>query len=306
MSLTLPKLVRLAIWARQQKRKKFPTHGNYDITSRCTYRCEHCYFYKSYPEDRAQKDLTDKQWCQKFTDDFKNGIRYAYLTGGEPALRPKVIKLADAIFNMVVIFSNGTVKIDPQIRRSIFVSLDGPRQIHAQIRGADAWDKVMANTKDDKRVLFTCTLSTTNDQAIEEVYQIAKRQNVCGVMFGFYTSDKKDFRSDPLYLSGERRKKALAKLAELIKRDPRYVFVTPKMLKVYRDQRHKNRCSFHLKNGSALSYYPDGRRKSQCVVGEEANCDCCGCPQPVAVYAAGQLDWRALSLAEKFLRVQLP
>lgn len=303
--LTFPELAKLAHWAWKQKGKKHPAHGNYDLTSRCTYRCEHCYFYRSYQDDRGQHDLTDEQWRRKFETDYRAGVRYAYLTGGEPALRPQVIKMADEIFDLVVIFSNGTVKIDPAIRRSIFISLDGPRAIHAKIRGADFWDKIMANTKDDQRVLFTCTLSTTNDRYIEEVYQIAKKQNVCGIMFGFYTSNRDDFEADPLYLRGARRERALSKLAELIKRDPDYIFVTKKMLQVYRDHRHVPDCTFNVAHGSVLSCYPDGRPKKLCVVGEGANCRSCGCPQPVAVYASRHGDFRAWALGKKFLAIQL-
>jgi len=305
MALTFRKLAKLGIWTLRQRGKSHPTHGNYDITGRCTFRCEHCYFYRSYGDERGKNDLTDEQWLARFKADYAAGIRYAYITGGEPALRQNIIKMADNIFDFVVIFSNGTIKIDPAIKRSIFVSLDGPKDVHAKIRGCDAWDKIMANTKGDPRILFTCTLSTTNDKYIDEIYQIAKRQNVCGIMYGFYTPHSENARQDPLYLYGQRRERAIQKLSRLMKSDPDYVFVTKKILQVYRDQRHAPTCSFNVKFGGVVSYYPDGRTKKLCVVGETANCSSCGCPQPVATYCARHLDWRAIKLGEKFLRIQL-
>lgn len=305
MMFTLTKLTRLGLWALKQKKVDHPVHGNYDITSRCNFHCEHCYFYRSYPDQSGKNDLSDKEWQEKFAADYEAGVRYAYITGGEPALRLRVVAAADRIFDIVVIFSNGTIKIDPRIKRSIFVSLDGPRAVHARIRGRDYYDRIMQNTKDDRRVLFTCTLSTTNARYIEETYQIAKAQRVCGIMFGFYTAARADFKNDPLYLSGAKREEALRVLSRLHHDDPNFVFVTPKMLAVFRDQRHAPDCNFNAAFGSAVSYYPDGRRKTQCVVGEGANCQSCGCPQPVAVYCGRHFDWQALKLGEKFLKVQL-
>lgn len=130
---------------------KKPQRANFDITWKCNLNCEHCY-WKKY--SHGKKELTDEEWEDIFRRHRKEGIKYVTLTGGEPSLRKNIIETAAKIFDGVFIVSNGTSKISEGINSRIFVSLDGNREIHNKIRGANIFDKVIQNIKDDKRVVI--------------------------------------------------------------------------------------------------------------------------------------------------------
>ena len=149
---------------RIKEEEHFPHYVNYDITSQCNLNCEHCYWRKTF---NSREELPDEEWARIFLEHRKRGVTGAYLTGGEPALRLNVIRIANCIFNGMGIISNGTVKIPEYIQRRIFISLDGPKEIHNKIRGGNIFDKILDNIRGDKRIILTPTLSTTNYKYID-------------------------------------------------------------------------------------------------------------------------------------------
>jgi MoaA/NifB/PqqE/SkfB family radical SAM enzyme len=168
-------------------KKVFPRVVNYDINSQCNLHCEHCYWRKT---GSSREEVSDEAWAKLFQEHKKGGATAAYLTGGEPAIRMNRIIIANRIFNEIRIISNGTIKIPESIQRRIFISIDGPKEIHNKIRRADVFDQIMDNIKDDKRVILTPTLSATNFKCIDELIDIAENSKVEGIPFSMYTSHR--------------------------------------------------------------------------------------------------------------------
>ena len=216
------KIIRILKFVKRIKEKKdFPYIVNYDITSQCNLNCEHCYWRKT---SKSREELSDKEWENIFIDHKKRGATAAYLTGGEPALRPNVIMAANRVFDELGIISNGTIKIPEFIQRRIFISIDGPKEIHNKIRGGDVFDKIMQNIQGDKRVILTPTLSTTNYTCIEDLVDIAKKCNLEGITFSTYTSHRE--AADPLLLEGERLTWTVNKLMAVWKKNKELVLLT--------------------------------------------------------------------------------
>jgi len=118
----MSKIVRLFKFIKEFKKKReCPSVVNFDITSRCNLDCEHCYWKKT---SDSKKELSDKEWKEIFLKYKNKGTSSTFLTGGEPALRLNVIRMADKIFNSVTIVSNGTIKIPEDIQRRIFISIE--------------------------------------------------------------------------------------------------------------------------------------------------------------------------------------
>ncbi|MCE5270003.1 radical SAM protein [bacterium] len=255
-----------------------PRIANYEITSRCNLKCEHCYWMKN---NDSNKELSDEQWTEVFTEHQSQGVAFAFLSGGEPTLRLKVIESADRVFNGLSIASNGVIKVPERIRRRLFISIDGPREVHDRIRGAKVFDRVVENITGDKRVLISPTLSKSNFRYIDELVGLARKTGVAGITFSLYTSHDKD--NDPLLLSGTELDWTLAKLSAAWKSNRKLVFMTPYIINLLKEKQHHHKCLFKGRN--IVSYSSEMQRKTPCVLGTGVNCATCGCIVPMVSYA---------------------
>jgi organic radical activating enzyme len=117
-----------------------------EITDRCNAGCHYCYVY---PPEWTQHDrvegylqLSKPDHERKEAQVFetlerlhRQGIVHVTLVGGEPALAPKAIEQAAALFPVVWVVTNGSIKL-PSLPRSVsvFVSLDGLPEAHNRAR----------------------------------------------------------------------------------------------------------------------------------------------------------------------------
>jgi MoaA/NifB/PqqE/SkfB family radical SAM enzyme len=261
-----------------KKNSAFPRIATYEITSKCNLNCEHCYWMKSLD---SKDELSDEQWREVFIEHKSRGVTFAFLTGGEPTLRLNVIDLADRIFNGLSIASNGVIKIPEHIKRRIFVSIDGPRDVHNRIRGSEVFDIVLNNIMGDKRVLIAPTLSNSNYRHIDELIDLARETNVGGITFSLYTSHKKE--NDPLLLAGEELEWTLSKLRKAWKKNKNLLFMTPYIINLLKEKEHHKACFFRGKN--IITFTAGMNQKRPCVLGEGVNCGTCGCIVPMVSYA---------------------
>jgi Fe-coproporphyrin III synthase len=274
-------------------KKDFPRVVNYDVTSQCNLNCEHCYWRKT---RNSGEEVSDEQWAKLFQAHKERGATAAYLTGGEPALRMNVIAIANRIFDEIGIISNGTIKIPENMQRRIFISIDGPKEIHNRIRRADIFDKVLENIKNDKRVILTPTLSTTNYKYIDQLIEIAKNSNVEGITFSTYTSHRET--GDPLLLEGEKLDWTVNKLMEVWNKNREIVLLTPRVINLFKTKEHYKRCFFRGNN--FISFDANMNIKKPCTLGQGVNCKTCGCIVPIISYAAERIDIRAWFLLDRF------
>ena len=276
--------------------KKTPYYVNYDITSDCTQKCEACYFEKTY-DKKGKIDLTDEEWLEIFKRDKKAGVSNVFLTGGEPSLRPEVIEMAHNIFTTVTIISNGTKKIPENIERRIFISLDGPKEVHNKTRGVNSYDKVIENIKGDKRVILSPCISTKTYKHIPELVKIAKDLGVSGVMFSLYTSHQG--QDDSLYLKGHQLEETLSMFKRLKKQYGDFIFTTNGIIDSFREKQYIETCPMSKANPRFASYYPDLTKKEPCTLGEGVECETCGCIAPIIPCRMKKLDVETLLMAQR-------
>lgn len=167
------------------RKEKMVSSLNMEITWRCPLRCKHCYYWRNLGSLERQDGYSCRsELCveelRKIFQRYKdNGASSVVLTGGEPGLRLDVIQAAWEIFGTgCVIITNGMISIPKHIKTRIFVSLDGGREVNKKIRGVDIFDQVLANIKDDDRVVLAPTLSKLNIGEIEELVAIARASGV--------------------------------------------------------------------------------------------------------------------------------
>ena len=303
--LTLENIRKGILWGfyfLKHRARKVPFAVNYDLTWQCNLRCSHCYFIASTKElsinsVNNRKELTDEHWFRIFKYHSDMGSISASLTGGEPTLRMGLIHQAVKLFPSVQIASNGIIKL-PWFKHHkqpvYWVSLDGREEMHNTIRGANIFNKVIENIKEDKRVLISTTLTAMNYKEIESVVKIAYEAGVSGIFFLMYTG----YPNDLLLVKGERMKSVSGSILKVMRDYGDFILISKKMLELYITKEFVPYCIF--KRGGVKSYYPNSQRKF-CVMGNSPLlCENCGCIVPVASYALSKFDSETIDKIKRF------
>ena len=158
-----------------------------------------------------------------------------------------------------------------------WLSIDGTRETHDNIRGAKVFDNVLENIREHHPVV-TSAIMTLNYKEIEKIAKIAYDNGASGLIFQFYTG----YPDDPLLLKGDMLREATKKILKVMHEYENFFCYSRKMLEVYLTKEFVPYCIF--KTGQIKSFYPDGTQKF-CVMGNSPLlCENCGCVVPIVAY----------------------
>ena len=240
-----------------------------DITDNCNLMCKHCYHFHG-KEDLKKQELQISIWEKRFKNLFKSGIRAVLLVGGEPTLRQDVLILADKIFPLVYVITNGTIRIPEKFNHRLFVSLDGLPKTNDSIRGKDVFAKVINNYSGDKRVIINMTLTKSNFNELEDVTRIAEENGFEGVVCNICSGGNEHGSSMVV------DKKERAALIKEIKRVnvlfPKRFLMRDAMIKWYEFPDHRDSCTW----GDGVLHFDVSWNKRRCF-GYNPDCSNCGC-----------------------------
>lgn len=142
-----------------------------DLTSRCNLFCEGCYYYEGDTPVLADETDLDK-WVALFRRKAKEGTRFAYIAGAEPALYPARLQAAAEFIPYGTLATNGTLKIPRDVPYRISVSVWGNEELTARLRGGNTFWKAVRNYAGDPRAFFAYTLTSQNLDQVREVAKI--------------------------------------------------------------------------------------------------------------------------------------
>ena len=146
--------------------------NNYDITSHCNLFCEGCYYFEGDDYKSAKEEHDLAKWQTLFRAESDRGVTFANFVGAEPSLEQKRIALALEFFDRGVIFTNGTVKIDPAITYSVLISVWGDEESTKSLRGASVLHKALKTYRDDPRARALFTVNAKNIGQLASVTRI--------------------------------------------------------------------------------------------------------------------------------------
>ncbi|WP_420544682.1 radical SAM protein [Nitrosopumilus sp.] len=270
--------------------KRSPFYGSADIINVCNLHCEHCYWWLNRKEE---KDLTLEQWKSIIDEKFKkNHVFMVTLVGGEPLMRKDVVELFVKEFpKRACVVTNGTYPI-PHLKNIYFywISIDGDKKIHNQIRGDNAWESTRKNVIDYvksngknawKDIWITMTINSKNYKTIENVIDDWKDySNKIG--FQFHTPFMKN---DPLWMPfGKERDKVVDRLLELKSNQYKDYIVNPKhQLEIMKKSwGGKGTTPIDCPTWAIISVDHKGREKLPCCIGSAEKdslkpiCEQCG------------------------------
>lgn len=270
--------------------KKSPLYGSADIVNVCNLHCKHCYWWLNRKEN---EEMSIEQWKQIIKEKFKkNHVFIITLVGGEPLLRKDVVELFVREFpKRVCVVTNGTYPI-PVLNDIYFywISIDGDRVTHNEIRGDGSWEKTRKNVtryvKENgknafKDIWITMTINSKNMHTIKQVIEDWEEySNKIG--FQFHTPFMK---GDPLWVPfGKERDEIIDDILELKERKYRDYIINPKeQLKTMKKSwGGKSTVPIDCPTWAILSVDHMGREKMPCCIGSaESNslrpiCEDCG------------------------------
>lgn len=163
---------------------KFPYKLTFAVTYRCNARCKICNIWK-----RSSKNEMSKEEIKVFFR--KNRFPWINITGGEPFLRDDLTEIVDYMNGVYLlnITTNGSlperiVEMSREIKRMIkrlivTVSIDGPEELHDQLRGVKIWKNAIETFKMLRELgiesYIGYTSSPLNAGMLLETYRSVKR-----------------------------------------------------------------------------------------------------------------------------------
>jgi len=276
-------------------RKELPFIGGIVINDKCNLHCRHCSV-----SNRGIPDLSYNEIYNGLLSLYNKGMRYLYIEGGEPFLwRDKeknlndIIRLARSIgFSFIVIYTNGTFPVETEAD-TVFVSLDGSKNIHDSIRGK-SYDLIISNINrsEHRRIIANYTITRTNEDEIESFCEnISRVKKLKGIFFYFYTPHDEN---DDLLISQPGKRQIIDRIL-ILKRKGYRILNSKEAL----NSLEKN--TWRRPNG--LSYLFAENKLYRCCrsAGNEETCKNCGYLGLAEIYHIARLSPGAISTAIKYL-----
>jgi len=254
--------------------------GSIDVTNRCNLRCEHCYFFAEDHEN--EKELSIEKWVEKLEEMKAAGHPMMLCTwvGGEPMMRKKLIDVGRKYFKHNTIVTNGTVELPDWDNCSWVISIDGTEEAFSKMRAPGIYQKIKDNVKrhPELRVQISCVLTTITADCIEELVKEWGPIARGGIIFDFFTPVTN--LDEALWLNWSERDRLIDQILALKKKYPGTINMMDSTLDLMRSKNARqvtDNCEFRLR---AFALGSTGENKGKCMMGDNADCDRCGCVVP--------------------------
>jgi MoaA/NifB/PqqE/SkfB family radical SAM enzyme len=254
-------------WMALLQGSREPMIGSVEITDACNLRCRHCFLNGQMPRPH---ELGVEAWRTVLRREFHGrGIRRISISGGEPLLRPDVIRMILEEGFHPWVLTNGTLPL-PDLPLTYSVSIDGTEASHDAIRGPGSYRITSRNVLGAPHdgVFLNMTITTLNKDDPAAVVSQWKGK-VRKISFGFSTPV---VEQDPLWVPfGRERDAVVAGLLELKAEHPDFLLNTERQLRLMGDGAWAECCPSWI----LLCLDAAGGQK-RCAFGDRADCRRCG------------------------------
>jgi MoaA/NifB/PqqE/SkfB family radical SAM enzyme len=254
-----------------------------NITNRCTLRCKHCFVYRDGNPNEQSGEMDTPTMLGKLSELQRlHGIQLMLWMGGEPLLRPDVLREGAKLFSRNTVTSNGTLDLIELPNCTYVISVDGPPELNDSIRGKGSFEKVMNTLSSipeqfSPTVMCQCVVTRQNEDSLEELICLLRQTKAQGMTFSFYVPPK----IDDSYLtwgSLERREKAVHEVMKLKERYPDFVWNKDRSLELMLSKNSKAVTDDCPAKRYVLPLYLEGSEfvTPYCCYGNDVDCDLCG------------------------------
>ncbi len=274
-----------------QNFQKFPA-AMVNITNKCTLRCQHCFVFREANPSSIQNEMDTDTMLEKLADlQKRHEIETMLWMGGEPLLRPDVLRDGVKIFANNHITTNGTIDLIELPGCIYVISLDGPPEYNDAIRGKGTYEKVMqtlnkVSEKFGSTIMCQCVVTKKNENMLEELVELLRPTRFEGMTFSFYVPPSND-NSELTWKTTKRRDNAVLEVLRLKKMYPGFIWNNKRSLELTLSENCKAVTDNCPSKRYVLPLYLDGENFTSpfCCYGNDVDCDLCGAW--VVFYLAG-------------------
>lgn len=274
--------------------------GSIDVTNRCNLRCEHCYFFAE--DHKGEKELSIEKWVEKLEAMKAAGHPMMLCTwvGGEPMVRKELIDVGRKYFKHNTIVTNGTMDIPDWEDCTWVISIDGTEDAFAKMRAPGIYQKIKESVKKNSelRIQISCVLTSITKDCMEDLVEEWGPLVRGGIIFDFFTPVKN--LDEALWIDWDERDRLIDKILMLKKKYPGYINMLDSTLDLMRSKNSKKVTDNCLFKEKAFAFDTTGKQKGKCMMGDNADCDRCGCVVP---FYMATLNSRKLMLKESVKRM---
>jgi MoaA/NifB/PqqE/SkfB family radical SAM enzyme len=224
----------------------------------------------------------------------RHGIETMLWMGGEPLLRPDVLRKGAKLFERNTVTTNGTIDLIDLPRCTYVVSLDGPPELNDSIRGKGAFEKVMKTLSRvpedfEPTLMCQCVVTKTNEGSLEKLVECLRPTRAEGMTFSFYVPPQND-KSELTWGSLKRRDEAVYEVFKLKEKYPGFIWNKRRSLELTLSENAKQVTDNCPSKQYVLPLYLEGDQfvTPFCCYGNDVDCDLCGAW--VVFYIAAQLE----------------
>ena len=204
-----------------------PEEIGIDITQRCNLSCKHCYKDSG---ASSKSELSTKELFSIIDEASQAGVFCLYISGGEATCRPDLFEVVDYAREKglrSIVTTNGAYGKDicDKIASAGFVkvqiSLDGPKEVHDNIRGKGSFDKSVSSIKYLKSrgvsIRISCHLCNINVGVVKEMVKLADSLGVAIKFSTIRPIGRQQQNAEMKMLSGENFSRAIKEVLSLKK-----------------------------------------------------------------------------------------
>ncbi len=266
-----------------------------NITNKCTLSCKHCFVFREANPTSIKNEMDTETMLKKLSFlQKKHGIETMLWMGGEPLLRPDVLKKGIKIFAKNHITTNGTIDLIDFPDCIYVVSLDGPPQYNDAIRGKGTYEKVLSTIKKvpekfGSQVMCQCVVTKENENMLEDLVKLLRPTRFEGMTFSFYVPPAND-NSKLTWHTTKRRDPAVLEVLRLKELYPDFIWNSKRTLELILSENCRAVTDNCPSKQHVLPLYLDGENfiTPFCCYGNDVDCDLCGAW--VVFYIAGLLE----------------
>jgi MoaA/NifB/PqqE/SkfB family radical SAM enzyme len=269
--------------------------GSIDITSRCNLRCRHCYYYAG-PEEELPHELNADQWVERLEQIRRETPRSKFpffnctWVGGDPLIRKDVIERCMSFFRYNTIVTNGTIPLPDWPEVNWYVSIDGDEEMHEYIRDKEKkfrrhgrpgiYQMIKNNVEKNKQLGITIAYCITRENAhcLETVVKDWYEAGAAHITFDFFTPI--EGLDDDMWLSYAERDRVIDKLVALRRLYGDFFVIPERVFRLMRSDNCRSVTDNCLLRDRSFALDASGQDKGKCVMGNDADCDRCGCVVP--------------------------
>jgi MoaA/NifB/PqqE/SkfB family radical SAM enzyme len=266
-----------------------------NITNRCNLRCKHCFVFREGNPNDPKGEMSTSVMIGKLAElQRRHNIQHMLWMGGEPLLRPDVLRDGTELFERNIVTTNGTKDLIDLPNCTYVISIDGPPDYNDSIRGKGSFKKVMDTLSCVPEqfapiVMCQCVVTKENENLLEELVENLIPTRAEGMTFSFYVPPRND-ESGLSWGSLRRRDEAVREVMRLKQAYPDFIWNKGRSLELMLSENSRSVTDNCPSQKLVMPLYLEGDDFTApfCCYGNDVDCELCGAW--VVFYLAAKLE----------------